>query len=97
MFLFVFCHFDMNLVFKYLLIIFINLFCYFRSLPGDYVFDDSVAILKNKDVYDGFKNDTIKVGFHPVLSMKIMKKIIHSAFTVFNQNIPFFFVEHFAP
>lgn len=53
----------MNLVCNYLTIICLNLVCYYQSLSGDFVFDDSVAIVKNKDVYEGFHNNTFKVGF----------------------------------
>jgi hypothetical protein len=59
-----FCQiFDMRLVYKYLIIIFVNLICYYRSLNGNYVFDDSVAILKNRDVYGELDSQTIKVSF----------------------------------
>ena len=57
-----FCRFDMNLVFKYTLIIFINLLCYYSSLSGDFVFDDSVAILKNRDVSEKFNGETVRVS-----------------------------------
>lgn len=50
-------------MYNYLTIICINLACYYQSLSGDFVFDDSVAIVKNKDVYEGFNNNTLKVGF----------------------------------
>lgn len=53
----------MNAICKYLVIVGVNLICYYRSLSGDFVFDDSVAILKNKDVYDGFNENTFKVNF----------------------------------
>lgn len=53
----------MNSLCKYLLIVGVNLLCYYRSLSGDFVFDDSVAILKNKDVYEGFNVNTFKVSF----------------------------------
>ncbi|KAG5668176.1 hypothetical protein PVAND_016126 [Polypedilum vanderplanki] len=43
----------MRLLYKHLLIICINLICYYRSIDGDFVFDDSVAIIKNRDVYEG--------------------------------------------
>ncbi|CAG9812134.1 unnamed protein product [Chironomus riparius] len=43
----------MQLFYKYLIIICINIICYYRSIDGDFVFDDSVAILKNRDVYEG--------------------------------------------
>lgn len=43
----------MKLAYKYLLIVVINLLCYYQSLDGEFVFDDSVAILKNRDVYEG--------------------------------------------
>lgn len=54
----------MNLICKYLLIVSVNLICYYQSLSGDFVFDDSVAIVKNKDVYEGFTEGTFKVGNH---------------------------------
>lgn len=47
------------LVCKYLAIIGLNLFNYYQSLFGDFFFDDSVA---NKDVYDGFNNNTFMVS-----------------------------------
>lgn len=52
----------MNLVCSFLTIIFINFVCYYQSLSGDFVFDDSVAIVKNKDVYEGFNDKTLKVS-----------------------------------
>lgn len=52
----------MNLLCKYLTIVCVNLLCYYQSLNGDFVFDDSVAILKNKDVCcDPFDNNTFRV------------------------------------
>lgn len=53
----------MRLLYKYLIIICINLVCYYRSIDGDFVFDDSVAILKNQDVYEGqFDRKTFEVS-----------------------------------
>lgn len=40
-------------VLEYIAIIVINLICYYQSLDGDFVFDDSVAIIRNRDVYEG--------------------------------------------
>lgn len=58
-----FVSFAMKLLYKYLIIISINLICYYRSIDGDFVFDDSVAILKNRDVYEGeFNRKTFEVG-----------------------------------
>lgn len=51
----------MNLACKYLAIVCVNVVCYYQSLSGDFVFDDSVAIIKNKDVY-GFNSNTFKVS-----------------------------------
>lgn len=48
--------FDMKFVkfvLEYIAIIVINLICYYQSLDGDFVFDDSVAIIRNRDVYEG--------------------------------------------
>lgn len=53
----------MNLACKYAIVILVNLVCYYRSLYGEFVFDDSVAILKNKDVVGGFNNNTFRVSF----------------------------------
>lgn len=54
----------MKLAYKYLLIIGINLVCYYKSLDGDFVFDDSVAILKNRDVFEGeFGWEKFEVNF----------------------------------
>lgn len=53
----------MKLVLEYLAIIVINLICYYQSLDGDFVFDDSVAVLKNHDVVEGnfdFKTFEVK-------------------------------------
>lgn len=52
----------MNWLCKYLAVILVNVLCYYQSLNGDFVFDDSVAILKNKDVYEGFNNNTFRVS-----------------------------------
>ena len=52
----------MRLLYKYLIIFCINLICYYRSIDGDFVFDDSVAIFKNRDVYEGkFDEKTFEV------------------------------------
>lgn len=51
----------MKLLCKYLTIIAVNLLCYYPSLDGDFVFDDSVAVVKNRDVVDGLNNKTFKV------------------------------------
>jgi hypothetical protein len=51
----------MNLAYTHLAIVFLNVICYYRSLRGDFVFDDSVAILKNKNVY--MSTTTLQVGF----------------------------------
>lgn len=65
----------MNLVFKYSAIVCINLLCYYRSLSGDFVFDDSVAILKNKDVLsDEINVNTIKVR---LMNYKLQFKFLH--------------------
>lgn len=50
----------MNLLFKYVTIVSVNLLCYYRSLNGEFVFDDQVAIVKNHDVYSGFNNNTLR-------------------------------------
>lgn len=52
----------MNLVCKYSVVVVINLLCYYRSLSGDFVFDDAVAIVKNKDVFEGSSSTTLKVS-----------------------------------
>lgn len=52
----------MNLVYKYLAVVSLNLVCYYQSLSGDYVFDDSVAIVKNRDVNNGLSRETLQVG-----------------------------------
>lgn len=54
---------SMNIACKYLAVVGLNLVCYYQSLSGDFVFDDSVAILKNRDVYEGFTGrKSFKVG-----------------------------------
>lgn len=49
--------------YKYLLIVSVNVIIYYRSLSCDFVFDDSVAIVKNRDVSDGFTPETFEVSF----------------------------------
>lgn len=63
----------MNLWF-FAAIVSINLICYYKSLSGGFVFDDSVAITKNKDVYEGFNSETIKVSFNKILLFNINPK-----------------------
>lgn len=53
----------MNLACKYLAIFCVTILCYYRSLSGEFVFDDQVAIVKNKDVNEGFNENTLQVGF----------------------------------
>lgn len=53
----------MNLACKYLAIFCVNILCYYQSLSGGFVFDDSVAIVKNKDVHKGINSNTLQVGF----------------------------------
>lgn len=48
---------------KYLIIVCVNVIIYYRSLSCDFVFDDSVAVVKNRDVSDGFTPETFKVSF----------------------------------
>lgn len=54
--------FAMNAACKYLAVVCVNLLCYYRSLSGDFVFDDSVAVLKNRDVFEGFSSGSIRVS-----------------------------------
>ena len=39
---------------SYVLIGVVSVLCYFNSLKGDFVHDDLVAIVRNKDIRDGF-------------------------------------------
>jgi hypothetical protein len=64
----------MRLAYKYLLIVGINLLCYYQSLDGEFVFDDSVAILKNRDVYEGeldWKKVEVKMRKVELKSLKV--------------------------
>jgi hypothetical protein len=42
----------MKSVYKYLIVIAVNVVCFYNSLSGSFVFDDNVVLLKNKDVYE---------------------------------------------
>lgn len=47
---------------KYAIIVCVNLVCYYQSIEGEFVFDDSVAIVKNRDVNNGeINSETLKV------------------------------------
>ncbi|XP_070503725.1 protein O-mannosyl-transferase Tmtc4 [Chironomus tepperi] len=73
----------MRLLYKYLIIICINLICYYQSIDGDFVFDDSVAILKNRDVYEGeFDRKTIENIFiyNDFWGNNITKKDSHKSY-----------------
>ncbi|CAO1404459.1 unnamed protein product [Diamesa serratosioi] len=50
----------MAIVYEIIVIIILNLACYYSTLPGEFVFDDSVAILKNKDVSNKLSKQSFK-------------------------------------
>lgn len=52
----------MAFLYEIIVIIILNLLCYYSTLPGEFVFDDSVAILKNKDVSNKISQQSLKVN-----------------------------------